>query len=61
MVRLNLNSKDIISSPYFWLKQSDVIYVEPDKSKAASLDMAKTRNYALAASLLSLLIVIAKK
>ncbi|HNP20677.1 MAG TPA: polysaccharide biosynthesis/export family protein [Panacibacter sp.] len=61
MVRLNLNSKDIISSPYFWLKQSDVIYVEPDKSKAASLDMAKTRNYALAASLLSLLIVIATR
>lgn len=34
MVRLNLNNKDILRSPYFNLKQNDVIYVEPDKSKA---------------------------
>lgn len=61
MVRLNLNSKEIVSSPYFWLKQNDVIYVEPDKSKAASLDIARTRNYAIAASVLSLLIVVATR
>jgi polysaccharide export outer membrane protein len=35
MVRLNLNSKDVLSSPYFNLKQNDVIYVEPVKSKGA--------------------------
>lgn len=34
MVRMNLNDKDILDSPYFYLKQNDVIYVEPDKAKA---------------------------
>lgn len=33
MVRLNLNNKNIYESPYFHLKQNDIIYVEPDKSK----------------------------
>ena len=26
---LNLNSKDVFTSPYFYLKQNDIIYVEP--------------------------------
>ncbi len=34
IVRLNLNNRDILNSPYFYLKQNDVIYVEPDKSKS---------------------------
>jgi len=34
IVRLNLNNRDILNSPYFYLKQNDVVYVEPDKSKA---------------------------
>ncbi len=35
IVRVNLNSREILNSPYFYLKQNDVIYVEPDKAKAA--------------------------
>ena len=35
-VRLNLKDKDLILSPYFYLQQNDVIYVEPNESKAAS-------------------------
>lgn len=31
--RLNLLSKDIFTSPYFYLKTNDVIYVEPVKTK----------------------------
>ncbi len=31
--RLNLNDSKILSSPYFYLKQNDVIYVEPNKIK----------------------------
>jgi polysaccharide biosynthesis/export protein len=57
-LRLDLNSAKIIQSPYFYLRQGDVIYVEPDKSKIASLDAAKTRNYALLASGLSVMIVL---
>ena len=34
MVRMNLNKQEIFQSPYFYLKQNDVVYVEPDKSKA---------------------------
>ncbi|WP_316753583.1 polysaccharide biosynthesis/export family protein [Pedobacter gandavensis] len=33
MVRLNLNKKDVFQSPYFHLKQNDIVYVEPDKAK----------------------------
>lgn len=33
MVRLNLNDKNTFSSPYFNLKQNDIVYVEPDKAK----------------------------
>lgn len=32
--RINLNDKNTLSSPYFNLRQNDIIYVEPDKSKA---------------------------
>ena len=30
---LNFNSSKAIKSPYFQLKQNDVVYVEPNKSK----------------------------
>ena len=36
VVRFNLNDKDLISSPYFYLQQNDVVYVQPNKSKANS-------------------------
>lgn len=29
MTRMNLNSRDVLNSPYFYLQQNDVIYVEP--------------------------------
>ncbi len=32
--RVDLNKNDILSSPYYYLQQNDVIYVEPDKIKA---------------------------
>ena len=34
--RINLNDKNLIMSPYFYLQQNDVLYVEPNQSKAAS-------------------------
>ena len=61
MVHLNLTSKDIISSPYFYLQPNDVVYVEPNKSKAASTDAVRNRNITIVASVLSLLIVVATR
>lgn len=34
--QLNLNSAEIINSPYFYLQQNDVVYVEPNKAKSGS-------------------------
>lgn len=34
--RLNLQSSEILTSPYFYLKSNDVVYVEPTKSRVAS-------------------------
>lgn len=31
MIRLNLNSAEIFNSPYFELKQNDIVYVEPNR------------------------------
>ncbi|MGY4383054.1 polysaccharide export outer membrane protein [Pedobacter sp. UYP24] len=56
--RLNLNSKEIFNSPYYYLKQNDVLYVEPNKGKAASLNQARTQTYALVGSALSVLIIL---
>lgn len=35
--RIDLNSKDILSSPFFYLKSNDVLYVEANKNKVASV------------------------
>jgi|SRR5690554_770338 len=33
MTRINLNEKDVLNSPYFYLQQNDIVYVEPVRSK----------------------------
>jgi polysaccharide export outer membrane protein len=38
---LNLNSADFLSSPYYYLKPNDVIYVEPNKAKIDSNDRSQ--------------------
>lgn len=60
-VRFNLNSSDIIRSPYFYLRQGDVVYVEPNKSKVTSTDATTTRTITIVASALSVLIVLLSK
>ena len=36
IARVNLLSKDIFNSPYFYLKTNDVVYVEPVKARFIS-------------------------
>ena len=37
MARINMNNRDVLNSPFFNLKQNDIVYVEPDRAKAASV------------------------
>ncbi|MFS2187022.1 polysaccharide biosynthesis/export family protein [Mucilaginibacter sp. Mucisp84] len=55
--RVNLKKSDIMSSPYFYLRQNDVIYVQPDVAKSAATDAAQARNYTIIGSLLSVLVI----
>lgn len=34
--RINLNSSELFTSPYYYLKSNDIVYVEPNKAKVAS-------------------------
>lgn len=49
MARINMNSRDVINSPFFNLKQNDIIYVEPDRAKAQVLN-TNTRYITIAVS-----------
>lgn len=60
-IRFNLNSSDIFQNPFFYLKQGDVIYVEPGKGKAASTDVSQARNLTVLSSFLSLAIIVATR
>lgn len=53
--RINLNSSDIISSPYYYLKSNDVVYVEPNNAKIA----AASRTQQLLPTILSALSFVA--
>ncbi len=56
-VRLNLNDKELVLSPYFYLKQNDQIYVEPNKARANSANIGAAENLML--SIVSVLIAVA--
>ncbi|GAA4785608.1 polysaccharide biosynthesis/export family protein [Olivibacter ginsenosidimutans] len=55
--RFNLNNTELFKSPYFYLKQNDIVYVEPNKSKIATTDGARTRAFAFTGTVISLIIV----
>jgi len=58
IVRLNLDKTSAISSPYFYLKPNDVLYVEPTEDRVAGTSEYRTRDVAIIASALSLAVVI---
>ncbi|TGE04319.1 polysaccharide biosynthesis/export family protein [Hymenobacter fodinae] len=55
--RLNLNNKEILNSPFFYLQQNDVVYVEPDKIKQIQAT-TDTRTYTVAALAVSVLVAL---
>lgn len=61
LVRMNLSSKNIFTSPYFYLKQNDVLYIEPMDAKIADLDAVQNRYITIFSSVLSVLIILATR
>lgn len=57
--RINLNSEQLFNSPYYYLKTNDVIYVEPNKTKIASVSRFQ-QLLPVIFSGLSLLVIIAQ-
>lgn len=56
-VRFNLHSSDVFRSPYFYLRQNDLIYVEPGRAKSAVNNAGRTQVIAIAGSIISVLII----
>ena len=65
-VRLNLNDANIFNSPYYYLQQNDIIYVEPNKVKAKNAALGSSTSMwftfiGFVTSLATLLVNIIKK
>ena len=42
IIKLNLTSAAIVTSPYYYLEQNDILYVKPNKIKAKNSDIGNT-------------------
>ncbi|HMI00880.1 MAG TPA: polysaccharide biosynthesis/export family protein [Pedobacter sp.] len=58
VVRLNLNSSSLITSSYFYLKQNDILYVEPTKAKVTNANSPRTQLITIGVSIATLLVTI---
>ncbi|MVN22249.1 polysaccharide biosynthesis/export family protein [Mucilaginibacter arboris] len=56
-IPINLNSKDIFNSPYYYLKNNDIIYVTPGKYKSTLAADNFSRNLGLIGGIVSLIIL----
>ena len=50
IVYLDLNDADIVSSPYYYLQQNDIIYVTPNETKAKNSDIGQSTTLWLSAT-----------
>ncbi len=55
-IRIDLRDKNLINSPYFYLQQNDVLYIQPNnpKSRSSALGSAETLSVSLVGTLISL-------
>jgi len=58
IIRLDLTSSQVVASPYYYVRQNDVIYVEPTKARTAANNSARTTMITIGISLATLLITI---
>jgi polysaccharide export outer membrane protein len=56
-VRLDLNSSKIFNSPFYYLKQNDVVYVEPNKRKVSASNSAQIQTIGVIASVISVIVL----
>lgn len=56
--RINLNSADFLNSPYYYLMPNDIVYVEPNKNKLASVSRGRQLLPALLSGLSVVVIVL---
>lgn len=57
VISLNLKDPQIVASPYYYIKNGDVIYVEPNATRAANREVSSLSSFAI--SVTSILITIA--
>jgi polysaccharide export outer membrane protein len=54
---LNLNSSNIFNSPFFYLKQNDLVYVEPNKARNSANNAGRVQTVGIVTSVLSVLVL----
>ena len=42
IINLNLNNAEIVTCPYYYLQQNDILYVSPNKTKAKNSDIGQS-------------------
>ena len=42
IISLNLNNAEIVTGPYYYLQQNDIVYVNPNKTKAKNSDIGQS-------------------
>lgn len=56
-IRLDMQNKELFNSPYYYLQNNDVLYIQPGKAKYASVD-SSYRNVSIVLSALSVIALI---
>jgi len=60
-IRLDLTDKALFKSPYFYLAQNDIVYVEPNRAKVNSSAIGTTSSLiSIASALLSLVLILTR-
>lgn len=56
--RLDLTKPEVMASPYYYLQQNDVVYIEATKRKVQANDQITTRNITIAATIISTIAIV---
>lgn len=57
LFRVDLNDKNLLNSPHYYLQQNDIVYVEPDSYKAAQASLGRSNVQFLLSATLTLLTI----